>query len=88
MLLWTKVSVRVASDSFKSLFHTLRDRKMDSFTLEKNIILAGYKQCVEVGMNPAALEAFYQIGTKLASMHFLMTDKFYPACLAMVRFGV
>lgn len=88
MLLWTRVSVRVASDCFKSLFHTLRDRSMDSFALEKGILLAGYKHCADVGMNPAALEAFYQIGLKLASMHFLMTDKFYAACLAIVRFGV
>jgi cohesin complex subunit SA-1/2 len=88
MLLWTKVSVRVASDCFKSLFHTLRDRTMDSFKLEKSVILAGYKHCADVGMNPAALEAFYQIGMKLASMHFLLTDKYYSSCLAIVRFGV
>ena len=88
LLLWTKASVRVASDCYKSLFHALRDRSKDSFKLEKSVLLAGYKHCVDLGMNPAALESFYQIGLKLASMHFLMTDKFYPACLAVVRFGV
>ncbi|TPP42278.1 STAG domain family protein [Leishmania donovani] len=86
--LWTHTSSKAVSDAFKSLFHTLRDRAGDDgFTLERDILLAAYHHCVEVGATPFSVEALYQIGLKLSSVHFIGTDRLYSCCPAMVRFG-
>ncbi|KAG5465457.1 hypothetical protein CUR178_00160 [Leishmania enriettii] len=86
--LWTSTPSKAVSDTFKSLFHTLRDRAGDDgFTLERDILLAAYNHCAEVGATPVAVEALYQIGLKLSSLHFVGTDRFYSCCPAMVRFG-
>lgn len=86
--LWTYTSSKAVSDAFKSLFHSLRDRAGDDgFTLERDILLAAYHHCVEVGATPFSVEALYQIGLKLSSVHFVGTDRLYSCCPAMVRFG-
>ncbi|GET93225.1 hypothetical protein, conserved [Leishmania tarentolae] len=87
--LWTITPSKAVSDTFKNLFHTLRDRAGDDgFTLERDILLAAYHHCAEVGMTPFSVEALYQIGLKLSSLHFHGTDRFYSCCPSMVRFGV
>lgn len=88
LLLWTKSHVKVVSDIFKSLFHTLRDRTNDSFGLEKDVLLAAYRQSAEQAFNGAAVESLYQVGVKLSSMHFHPTDKYYPAAVQIVRWGI
>jgi cohesin complex subunit SA-1/2 len=88
LLLWTRTQVKLVADIYKTLFHTLRDRSKNSFDLEKNILLAAYRICAEAGANSASIEALYQIGSKLASMHFAMTDRFYGVCVNVVKFGV
>ncbi|CAM43925.1 conserved hypothetical protein [Leishmania braziliensis MHOM/BR/75/M2904] len=87
--LWTHTPSKAVSNTFKSLFHTLRDLAGDDgFTLERDILLAAYHYCAEVGATPVSVEALYQIGLKLSSLHFIGTDRLYSCCPAMVRFGV
>ena len=88
LLLWTRVSVKAAADVFKTMFHNTRESMKDSYQLEHDILVAAYQQCSAQGSNAIALENLYQVGVKLSSMHFLLTDRFYPACVSIVRFGV
>ncbi|KAG5463985.1 hypothetical protein LSCM1_00161 [Leishmania martiniquensis] len=86
--LWTSTPSKAVSDTFKSLFHTLRDRAGDGgFTLERDILLAAYHHCAEVGATPVSVETLYQMGLKLSSLHFVGTDRFYSCCPSMARFG-
>ncbi|KAG5490030.1 hypothetical protein JKF63_00149 [Porcisia hertigi] len=85
---WTHTPSKPVSDTFKSLFHALRDRAGDNgFTLERDILLAAYHKCAEVGATPFSVEALYQVGLKLSSLHFIGTDRFYSCCPEMVHFG-
>ncbi|KAK7199870.1 STAG domain containing protein [Novymonas esmeraldas] len=86
--LWTQTPSKTVADAFKSLFHSLRDRAGDDgFTLERDVLLAAYHHCAEVGATPASVEALYQTGLKLSSLHFGGTDRWYSCCPAMVRCG-
>ncbi|KPA80076.1 hypothetical protein ABB37_05085 [Leptomonas pyrrhocoris] len=88
LVLWTQSPSKAVADTFKSLFHTLRDRANDDgFSLERDVVLTAYNSCVEVGATPVSVEALYQIGIKLASLHFIGSDRFYMCCPAMVHFG-
>lgn len=92
LVLWTQTPSKAVSDTFKSLFHTLRDRAGGSdgdsgFGLERDIVMAAYNSCAEDGATLASTERLYQTGLKLASLHFVGSDRYYPCCPAMVRFG-
>jgi cohesin complex subunit SA-1/2 len=88
LVLWTQSPSKAVADTFKSLFHTLRDRAGDDgFSLERDVVLTAYNNCVEVGATPVSVEALYQTGAKLASLHFGVSDRFYACCPAMVRLG-
>ncbi|KAL7706496.1 STAG domain containing protein [Lotmaria passim] len=88
LVLWTQSPSKAVADTFKSLFHTLRDRAGDDgFALERDVVLAAYNHCAEVGATPLSVETLYQTGMKLASLHFIGTDRFYVCCPAMVQFG-
>ncbi|KPI88269.1 hypothetical protein ABL78_2631 [Leptomonas seymouri] len=88
LLLWTQSPSKAVADTFKTLFHTLRDRlNDDGFSLERDVVMAAYSNCVEVGATPVSVEALSQIGIKLASLHFIGSDRFYACCPAMVHFG-
>ncbi|RNF17017.1 cohesin complex subunit SA-1/2 [Trypanosoma conorhini] len=78
-LQWVHAPSKCVSDVFRYLFRSLRDRCNDSFTLEKSILLATYHH---------ASDALYQMGMKLSSMHWPLPDKYYAACVSMVRFGM
>lgn len=89
LLLWTRTPLKAASDLYKGLFHYVRDKAAAaSPELERAMLTAAYTQCAMLGVNKTALEQLYQVGYKLASMHFLGTDKHYPAVVKIVRFGV
>jgi cohesin complex subunit SA-1/2 len=91
MQLWTRVAnVKPAADVFKTLFHVLRDRLAvaDASALERDMLVAATKQCEAAGANPSALDQLHQVGAKLASMHFLATDKHYPVAVAIVKGAV
>jgi cohesin complex subunit SA-1/2 len=88
LLLWTRTHVKAVADVFKALFHTIRDRSPDAFEFEKEILIAAYRRCAEHGNSGPAVEALYQVGVKLSSMHFVPTDRHYPVAVKMVRFGV
>lgn len=88
LLLWTRCHIKPVADTFKALFHTIRDRSGDAFEFEKEILIAAYRRCAEQGNTGPAVEALYQVGVKLSSMHFVPTDKHYPVCVRVVRFGV
>lgn len=88
--LWTQTPSKAVSDAFKSLFHALRDRLGDDgFLLERDVLLACYHHCAEVGATPVSVEALGQTGLKLSSLHFggAGTDRWYTCCPAVVRFG-
>lgn len=86
--LWTQTPSKVVSDAFKSLFHAVRDRSGgDSFQLERDVLLAAYHHCAVTGATPSAVDTLYQTGMKLASLHFIGTDRFYANCPRMVAFG-
>jgi cohesin complex subunit SA-1/2 len=89
LLMWTRVgAVKPAADVFKTLFHVARDdeaSQADASALERAMLIDATKQCVAAGSNPTALDQLHQVGLKLASMHFLPTDKYYPAAKAVVR---
>ncbi|RNF03263.1 cohesin complex subunit SA-1/2 [Trypanosoma rangeli] len=78
-LQWVHAPTKSVSDVFRCLFRSLRDRCNESFTLEKSILLATYHH---------SFDALYQMGMKLSSMHWPLPDKYYAACVSMVRFGV
>ncbi|CAD2214262.1 cohesin complex subunit SA-1/2 [Angomonas deanei] len=86
--LWTTSTSKAVSDTFKSLFHTLRDRVGFNDALETNILLEAYNRCAEVGATPVSVEALYQIGAKLASLHFIGTDRYYPTVKEVIQFGI
>lgn len=88
LVLWTRVHSKVVSDTFKGLFHALRERLGDSYLLERDIMAAAYNRCAEDGVTALSVEALYQTGTKLASLHFLGTDRYYEAVSSMIRFGI
>lgn len=88
LLLWTRSQVKAVADIFKALFHTIRDRSAEAYEFEKDILNAAYRRCAEQGNSGTAVEALYQVGVKLSSMHFVPTDKHYPVCVRMVRYGV
>ncbi|RNF18718.1 cohesin complex subunit SA-1/2 [Trypanosoma cruzi] len=78
-LQWLHAPTKSVSDVFRFLFRSLRDRCNDSFTLEKSILIAAYHH---------SSDALYQMGMKLSSMHWPLPDKYYAACVNMVRFGI
>jgi hypothetical protein len=89
LTMWTKTPVKTAGDVFKTLFHAVRGGMAgDQAAIERNILLAGHRECQALGASHAALEQFYQLGAKLASMHFLTTDTYYPCAINVVNFAV
>ncbi|CCW66999.1 unnamed protein product [Phytomonas sp. Hart1] len=85
---WTHSSSKAVSDIFKSLFHFLRNMSGGSFEIERDIIVEAYNRCAEVGATPISVDALYQMGSKLASMHFFVADRYYATCKQLVQFAV
>ncbi|KAG8347240.1 cohesin complex subunit SA-1/2 [Trypanosoma vivax] len=79
LLQWMYAPSRAVSDVFRHLFRALRDRSEDSFSLEQSILVAAYHH---------SSEALCQMGQRLSSMHWPMPDKYYSACVGVVRFGI
>eukprot|EP00744_Colponema_vietnamica_P015322 GILI01021483.1.p1 GENE.GILI01021483.1~~GILI01021483.1.p1 ORF type:complete len:988 (-),score=128.72 GILI01021483.1:103-3066(-) len=81
---WTITPFKSTADMLKYLFHALRERLGGSgFEFEKSILLS----CIQT--NGTAAEAnIGQLGSKLASIHFLPTDKYYDSCPQLVSYAL
>ncbi|CCW60027.1 unnamed protein product [Phytomonas sp. EM1] len=85
---WTHSSSKSVSDIFKSLFNVLRNMAGGSFEIERDILVEAYNRCAEVGATPISVDALYQMGSKLASMHFFAADRYYASCKHLVQFAI
>ena len=93
---WTRLPTKAAADMYKSLFYTVRDRVAGASgptsdvaaAVELDTIICGIHQCLKADATPSALDALYHLASKFASLHFLMTDKYYSSVVAVVKYAV
>ena len=86
--LWPLMStLKSSSDCIKQLFHALRERSgSDGLSIERNAMLSALGDATDA--SPETMSCVYNLGSKLASLHFAGTDKHYTACKGMVDFCI
>jgi hypothetical protein len=90
--LWTRIPVKAAADMFKGLFYTARlhavRKHVSAASIEIDTLVAAVQRCRDLGDSADEVDQLTQIGTKLASMHFLASDKHYDAVGTVVQFAL
>ncbi|RHW69935.1 STAG domain containing protein [Trypanosoma brucei equiperdum] len=76
---WGHAPTKAVSDIFRCLFRKLRDHTGDSLSLEWSVLLAAREQ---------SADSLSAVGVKLSSMHWPLPDKYYSACVGIVRCGI